>query len=558
MYKHSWQGVTRWSFVAAALLLSGLVAAYDDGNTITPRSAAAQTIAAPPTVLAAAAATQPPAASKPRKGGTLKFGIVKGIGTPIPFVSYTSIAQYVKDNVYEPLVMFDEKGDIHPWLAESWTPNKDSSEWTFKIRKGVKFHDGKELTASDVVWSAKHIMNPANGAAGQGQLASNVRDVVAVDKYTVKFTLPGPRGLLPELLADTAILHIAPKESIASGQQNMKSGTPPPGTGPFKFKAWIPGQEFEVVRNGDYWGGAPYLDGVRFRVIPETASRAAAVQAGDLDLTERLGPTFVRRIKSGALKGLHYMPIGAAGLRQLVINTKVAPTSDPRVRKAIALSLDQDAILKEVTFGAGVPVLTWAVAGTDWETSIGFKWKRNIAEAKRLLKEAGYSGTPITLGATRGQSDPWTEAIVRQAAEAGIKFSIQNLAGAELIEKTVAGELHVSVYGGGGVGEPLVANLQYISCTGGKPGIGNVSRYCTAELEKLLTQYMEQPDRAKRMAIWKKVVQKVFVEDVAYYVIGWPNERNFVWRDSVKNWSRGPGQEYTHAKGGLWRTWLEQ
>ena len=557
MKKRSWWGVTRGTLVAAVILLTGFISANEDSGTLEPPLAVAQSISTPIT-LAAAATSQPPTVSRPRKGGTLKFGIVKGIGTPIPFVSYTSTPQYVKDNVYEPLIMFDQKGDIHPWLAESWTPNKTTNEWTFKIRRGVKFHNGKELTASDVVWSAKHIMNPANGASGQGQLSSNVRDVVAVDKYTVKFISPGPRGLFPELLADTAILHIAPKESVATGQLEMKDGAPPPGTGPFKFKAWTPGQEFDVVRNDEYWGGAPYLDGVRFRVISETASRAAAIQAGDLDLTERLGPTFVQRIKSGRLEGLHYMPIGAAGLRQLVLNTRLAPTSDPRVRKAIALSLDQDAILQEATFGLGVPVLTWAVAGTDWETNAGFKWKRNIAEAKRLLKEAGYSGKPITLGATRGQSDPWTEAIVRQASEAGINFSIQNLAGAELLQKTVAGELHVSVYGGGGVGEPLVANLQYISCSGGKPGISNVSRYCTPELEKLLTQYMEQSDRAKRMDIWKKVVQKVFVDDVAYYVIGWPNERNYVWRDNVKNWGRGPGQEYTHAKGGLWRTWLEQ
>ena len=554
----TWKGIVRGSFVAAALLLLGLVVAYEDGNTLTPRSATAQPASAPATRLAAATTARSPAAGKPRIGGTLKFGIVKDIGTPIPFVAYTSTPQYVKDNIYESLVNFDQKGEIHPWLAESWTPNANSSEWTFKIRRGVKFHDGKELTANDVVWSAKHIMNPANGAAGQGQLSSNVRDVVALDKYTVKFTSPGPRGLLPEILADTSILHIAPGESIAPGQQEMKGGAPPPGTGPFKFKAWIPGQEFHVVRNDDYWGGAPYLDGVRFRVVSETASRAAAVQAGDLDLTERLGPTFVERIKSGRIKGLHYMPIGAAGIRQLVLNTQLAPMSDPRVRKAIALSLDKDAILTEISFGFGVPVLTWGASGTDWETSTGFKWKRNIAEAKRLLKEAGYSGVPITLGSTRGQDEHTAEAIVRQASEAGIKFSIQSLAGAELIQKTIAGELHVSIYGGGGVGEPLVANVQYISCTNGKPGLGNVSKYCAPELEKLVTQYMEEPDRAKRLAIWKKVAQKFFVDDVAYYVIGWENTRNYVWRDKVKNWGRGPGQEYTHATGGLWRTWLEQ
>jgi peptide/nickel transport system substrate-binding protein len=497
-------------------------------------------------------------AAKPRIGGTLRMGIVKDIGTPIPFVAFTSTSQYVKENLYESLIMFDQAGEIHPWLAASWTPNANSTEWTFKLRQGVKFHDGRELTASDVVWSAKHIMNPANGAAGQGQLAGNVRDVIAVDKHTVKFIAPGPRGLLPEILADTSILHIVPRESMAPGQQEMKGGAPPPGTGPFKFKAWIPGQEFHVVRHDQYWGGAPYLDGVRFLVIIETNSRAAAIQAGDLDWTERLGPTFVRRIESGQLKGLHYTPIGSAGLVQLVLNAELAPTSDPRIRKAIALSLDKEALMKEATFGYGAPVLTWAPAGSEWESAPGFKWKRNIEEAKRLLKEAGYAGRPITLGATRGQDDAWTEAIVRQGSEAGLKFSIQNLAGAELIQKTVAGELHMSVYGGGSVGEPLIGNMQYISCNNGKPGVGNVSNYCNAELEKLINQYMEESSRAKRLAIWKQVAQKFFVDDVAYYVLGWANTRNYVWRDKVKNWSRGPGQEYTHAKGGLWRTWLEQ
>jgi ABC-type transport system substrate-binding protein len=177
----TWQSIVRRSWIGAAILLLGLVVAFENGNKLTLRSAKAQSTATPALRLAAAAPTRSPPAGQPRIGGTLKFGIVKDIGTPIPFVAYTSIGQYVKDTVYEPLVMFDQKGEIHPWLAESWTPNANSSEWTFKIRRGVKFHDGKELTANDVVWSAKHIMNPTNGAAGQGQLASNVRDAVALD-----------------------------------------------------------------------------------------------------------------------------------------------------------------------------------------------------------------------------------------------------------------------------------------------------------------------------------------------------------------------------------------
>ena len=125
------KGTMRASLITAALLLLGFASAYDDRGALAPRSAAAQS----------AAKATPPLAGKPRIGGTLKFGIVKDIGTPIPFVAYSSVPQYVKDNVYEPLVMNDQKGEIHPWLAESWTPNANSSEWTFKIRKGVKFHD---------------------------------------------------------------------------------------------------------------------------------------------------------------------------------------------------------------------------------------------------------------------------------------------------------------------------------------------------------------------------------------------------------------------------------
>ena len=244
--------------------------------------------------------------------------------------------------MYEPLVMYDQKGDIHPWLAESWSPNADSSEWTFKLRKGVKFHNGKELTAEDVVWSVNHIRDPANGAAGQGQLADNVAEATAVDKHTVRFKAPGPRGLLPEILANTSTLHIAPAGSLAKGQQKMKGGAPPSGTGPFKFKSWTPGQELHVVRHDDYWGGAAYLDGVRFIVIRQKGGpgrrgpggRRAPDGAPGTDLR-------AAHRQQGASRGCSTMPIGAAGLRLLVFNTQSAPVSDPRVRKAIALLAGQ-------------------------------------------------------------------------------------------------------------------------------------------------------------------------------------------------------------------------
>ena len=126
-----WNDVVRALLVGAAFLSLCLGAAFDDSRGLALRHAAAASI-------------QSPAPGNPRIGGTLKFGIVKDIGTPIPFVAYTSVSQYAKDNLYEPLVMNDPKGEIQPWLAESWTPNANSSEWIFKIRRGVKFHDGKE------------------------------------------------------------------------------------------------------------------------------------------------------------------------------------------------------------------------------------------------------------------------------------------------------------------------------------------------------------------------------------------------------------------------------
>jgi peptide/nickel transport system substrate-binding protein len=483
-------------------------------------------------------------------------GIVKGIKSPLPFMSMTSVPAYVKENMYETLVSYDREANIHPWLAESWTPNADSSVWTFQIRKGVKFHDGTELTAADVVWSLNHILNPENTASGHGQIGPNIKEIVATGEYTVQITAPGPRGLMPEILAKTSV-HVVPADSMTIGQRELVDGAPPPGSGPFKFKSWTPGEKLEVVRFDDYWGGAAYLDGVNFIVISNKASRAAAIQAGDIQLTGRLGPTFVDRITSGELKGLNFTPIGAAGLRQLVMNTKLAPTSNVLVRKAIALSLDAQAILDETTFGYGVAVSTWDFPGGDWGKASGFQWERNVDEAKRLLSEAGYSGEPITLGGTQGQSEEYLEVIARQAKEAGINFTIQNIAGSELIAKTINDELHVSLYGGGGVGEPLVANIQYISCIDGEHAVNNVSNYCSPGLEAGVSAYLEESDRDARLAIWTGVVQEVLEEQVAYIVIGWPNTRNYVWRDEVKNWQRGPGQEYWHAKGGLWRTWLD-
>lgn len=519
-------------------------------------------------VVAAALALANPvageAASKPeaweeRQGGTLVIGSSKDMNTKHPFTRVTSVDEFIKMMMWESITMYDLAGKLHGILAESWEPNADASEWTFRLRRGVKFHNGAEMTSADWVWSYNYMLTPANGAYANTVLSDNIAKVEAVDPYTVKFTMVGPRALFPHVLSTIQNGVIVPKNSLG-GKVGEIEGNPPPGTGPFQFVNWTPGTQVEFKRFDDYWDGTPYLEGLRFRVLTNKAARQNALRAGDVDMADRLTPSFAERVKKGRITGIKTRPVGGAGYRMLYFNTKAKWTSDKRVREAIILSFDRDAMVEEGFLGVGESIPLGVPRDSDWFRAGAAKlpsYERDVKRARQLLKEAGYNGEPLSLNMTLGQAVALGEAIVRQAGEAGITIKMAPVESTIFYERLGKGDFSLLMSSGRFRGEPGLEETINYQCEKGKVRRSRTG-YCNPELDALVSSYPTASDRAERIKIYGDIVRFVFAGEMMQYGIGWSNDRNFGWRDKVKNWQRGPGQEYRNALGGLHRTWIEK
>ena len=504
------------------------------------------------------------AASKPeaweqRQGGTLVIGSSKDMNTKHPYTRVTSVDEFIKMMMWEPVTMYDLTGKLHGILAESWEPNADASEWTFRLRRGVKFHNGTEMTSADWVWCYNYILNPANGAYANTVLSDNIAKVEAVDPYTVKFHMVGPRALFPHVLSTIQNGTVVPKNSLGS-KVGVIEGKPPPGTGPFQFVNWSPGTAVEFKRFDDYWGGAPYLEGLKFRIITNKAARQNALRAGDVNMADRLRPSFAERVKKGRITGIKTMPVGGAGYRQLYFNTKGKWTGDRRVREAIIISLDRESIVEEGFLGVGEPIALGVPQDSDWFRAGAAKlpsYERDVKRARQLVKEAGYNGEPLSLNMTLGQEVALAEAIVRQAAEAGLNIKMAPVESTIFYERLGKGDFSLLMSSGRFRGEPgLEETINYV-CEKGKVRRSRTG-YCDPARDALISSYPTASERGERVRIYGEIVKFVFADEMMQYGIGWSNNRNFGWRDKVKDWQRGPGQEYRNALGGLHRTWIEK
>ena len=371
------------------------------------------------------------ASENAKVGGSLIFGIAKDITTLNPFVRMRSTDMYVRTLGYEGLMDVDPKGEIIPCLAESWTISKSNLEYTFRLRRGVQFHNEKELTAQDVKWSAEYAMQPKNGATGLDYLRE-VKSVDAPDRTTVKFTLKQPMAVFLSYLATLRPFPIVPKDSVPAASEKLDSM--PPGTGPFVFQGWKSGREIVFVRSKNYWRkGVPYLDRVIMKPVEDNTVRFTSLRAGDLDMIERTPYTFVDKVIKGEFPDLKVTEAKYAGFRRIIFNVADPPFDNVKLRQAVAYTLDKNTYIQGAFWGfgesanQGIPKPSpWFVKGPDRE--------RDPGKVKSLLKEAGVGQDfEVEILGRRGGEDEY-QIIQQQLATAGIKAKITVL---ELDRKSV-------------------------------------------------------------------------------------------------------------------------
>jgi len=494
---------------------------------------------------------------KPRYGGRLVIGLEKDVSTLNPFVRMQSTDMDVRTHIYEALLDTDLAGNIIPALAESWEISKDGLSYTFKLRRGVKFHNGQEMTAEDIRWCAEYAMNPKVGATGGSQL-DEVKGITAVNPYTIRFTLKTPQASFLSRMATLRPFPVVPKGSLSEGEE--KSSTFPPGTGPFVFKEWRPEREIVLTRFRDYWQrGVPYLDEVVFKPVPDPTVRFTSLRAGDLDLIERTPYAFVRKLASGEARHIKVTAAAASGFDRLVFNVVDPPFDNPKLRLAVAYAIDKKHYLQGAYWGYGEPIDQRAYAGSSWFVKLPPRG-RDVDRVKQLLREAGAGENfEFEILGRKGSEEAY-QVLQQQLNSAGLKAKVVVLSGSAYQQRTRTGEFQAALLGGSVALDPHDVYPAEYGCEAemvkAKTRRLNYAGYCNQEADRLLDEAGKITDYKKRHELYSKVARILHDEAPVVSLAFIP--RFFTYNERVKGFTTDAVGRFSSTTFGISRAWIER
>ncbi len=348
---------------------------------------------------------------------TLVVDLVNEPATLDPHRQWNPDSYYAYRNIYDNMVTRDAAGNIVPQVATSWQAISDSVI-EFKIRNDIRFHDGTPLTADDVVFSVKRIIDPDFKSPQLGQF-NQIIDAEKVDDSTVRLTTDGP---YPPLLAQLVKLSIVSKAYAQSvGDEGLNRN--PMGSGPYKFVEWRSGVKVSLEANEDYWRGAPPFAKAEFRTVPDASTRIADLRTGRADIAVSLNADQAAELAGDS--NLQVLSTPTERVAYLMMNTLSGPTADVRVRQAIAYAVDRKLIIDALLGGYSKPVnelLTPAHFGYDGGSQ-GYPF--DPAKAKALLAEAGLSdGVEVEMITAPVFDQRIVQAIQQQLSDVGITMNI--------------------------------------------------------------------------------------------------------------------------------------
>jgi peptide/nickel transport system substrate-binding protein len=441
------------------------------------------------------------------------------------------------DLLYNRLVRLDDNFVVVPDLAESWDiPNNVT--YVFHLRKGVKFHNGREMNSEDVQYSLNRVLDTKTASPGRSYI-SLITSIEVPDRYTVKLNLSAPLASLLDGLTSNN-LSIVPKEAVEANGNLQKVEA---GTGPFTLEEWIPDNSMTLVKNPNYFEkGAPALDKVIFRVIPEQASLLAGVRSGDLDMaTINDGATIRLAAKE---KKVVVMSKPGLNMRIFSFNTTHKPFDDVRVRQAISLALDSAEILSIAEFGMGKATGPIPIAATQWATPPGKLPYTGPAVdiAKGLLAKAGYPNgfnLKITCSSTYEGGLGVAQVAQDELKKIGINAELEVVEWGVYIDKWVKRDFDTMIELRGGSGEPD----RFLYRTFHSTGAVNNFLFKDSGVDSLLDSGRSQTNPADRKSTYDKL-QYLLNEKVPAVFLYCPNE-NHVLGTAVKGFKQvGNGSLY--------------
>ena len=370
-------------------------------------------------------------AQAPKPSGEIIAGVSERALTLDPANHYSISATSVLRHLFDPLVDVTNDSKFVPALAESWRAVNHTT-WRFVLRKGVAFHDGSPFTADSVVYTLRRVRDNTKLIK-----AFVYQDIEAVEKdgdHAVTVVTKRPFGSLP---AHLTMLGMLPPGAASQEDTFFQK---PIGTGPFRFVSWTHGDQITMAANPSYWKpGIPKVERVTFRFIPELSTRAAGVRSGELSLIDRVTPDLVQTLKGS--RGVRVLDVPAIEAQRWIFQLAKDPVKDIRVRRAISLAIDRQAIIKDLLLGYGRPVVSPIPPGLIGHATLGQK-PYDPEKARAILKQAGYRDLSIDFVLMKDLYPKQLEiaqAVAAMLADVGVKLNIRNLEIATAREARTAG-----------------------------------------------------------------------------------------------------------------------
>jgi peptide/nickel transport system substrate-binding protein len=429
--------------------------------------------------------------------------------------------------VVEALVAFaDESTQIVPGLAESWTISKDGLTYTFKLRKGIAFHDGTPFNAQAVKFSIERQINPEHPANKLGKYPfavynfGNVKAVEVMDDSTVRFVLKEPRASFLAIMTSGAASIVSPTAAMKSGQDYAVS---PVGTGPFKFASWDRGQRVVLEKNPSYWRYPVKVDRVIFRPVTEDQARLTELLTGGLDLIVGTPPDFVAQLENHPKVTLQKQ-VGAH-VWYLGFNNTKKPFDDKRVRQALNYAVNKDAIVRDVLKGTGSVSKGPVLPGT-WGDEGGLKpFPYDPEKAKKLLAEAGLSsGFSTTLWVPESgsgmQSPVAMSTIIQSNLKAvGVNVTLQTMEWGTFLAKLRTKEQDMFALSWmAGSEDPDLVMYPLLHSSQWTPVGPNRALYKNTRFDEVLSQARLTTDQAKRAELYREA-QRLLHDDPPWIFI---------------------------------------
>jgi peptide/nickel transport system substrate-binding protein len=494
---------------------------------------------------------------KPKYGGRLRVGYRYG-AAGLDVHRNQEIGDYFNYSVmYGALTEQGKLPDteIHPMLADSWEISKDRREYIFVLRKGVKFHHGKELESGDVKYSIERVMNPATRAPRAFSFKL-VDSIDVIDRYHLKIRLKEPFAAFLSALTlyDCAII---PTGSNPTGTK------PVPGTGPFVFKSFVPNETLEVTRFDQYWeideqtgDRLPYLDTFYVKKIVDENVRLTALRAGDVDVISTPPLNIAAKaILEKPIPGV-VMDYDGVGSNWIFFNVSRPPFNDKKVRQAIAYALDKKEMVKGMFWGLGEPVNNQPFSKDSRFYIPVADREVDLAKARQLLAEAGYPNgfKAEFFQFSITQQLTGAEVAVGQLKKIGIEATIKVVDRAPYYPAMRKGDFDMSFATGDRKYDWDDSYYMYLHS--GEIGKNNWSRYSNPELDGLLEKGRTTWSFEDRVQIYKKVTE-ILKEDLPVLYIA-TSVTTYGLRDYVKGFRKGFATRFAWHGGGVKYWWLDK